>query len=179
MSWRPVHLIEESRHPMPVTRDLLRQNLLMLLGNGHAHMGFDEAVRAFPPDARNRIIPNGSYTPWHLLEHMRLVQRDSLNYMRNPDYTAPAWPDSFWPDEHETADDAAWNATIDGFRTDLAAFVALVEDEDHDLATPIPSNPSHTHLRSIMIIAAHNHYHLGEFAALRQVMSTWGPDHRV
>lgn len=162
---------------MPVTNDLLRNYLLMLLGDGHAHMGFDEAVRDFPMDAINQRVPNAPYTPWHILEHMRLVQRDSLDYMRNPDYSAPSWPDDFWPPEDATADEDAWNGTIAGFRTDLAAFTSLVQDSSHDLAAPIPSQPSHTILRSIMIIAAHNHYHTGEFAALRQVMGTWGPNH--
>jgi hypothetical protein len=160
-----------------MTSDPLRQNLLMLLGNGHAHMGFDTAIRSFPPDEMNTRVPNAPYTPWHILEHMRRVQLDSLNYMRDPGYRAPKWPDDFWPDEDAVADQAAWQATVDGFRADRAEFIALVEDESQDLSAPIPSNPKHTMLRSIMIIAAHNHYHTGEFAALRQVMDTWGPDH--
>jgi len=163
---------------MAVTPELLRENLIMLLGSGHAHMSFDEAVKDFPTDAMNRKIPNGTYTPWHLMEHMRRVQRDSLEYMRNPNYQEPVWPTSFWPAEDEVADEAAWNATIDGFRSDLAQFVALVKDEAVDLGAPIPSNPEHTLLRSVMIIAAHNHYHIGEFAVLRQVMGTWGPTHQ-
>lgn len=161
---------------MPVT-DPFRQNLVMLLGDGHAHMGFDEAIRDFPSEGMNLKVPNAPYTPWHILEHMRLTQRDSLNYMRNADYTAPAWPEGFWPNESAAADDDAWQSTIDGFRTDLAALVALVEDASHDLMTPIPTNREHTQLRSIIITAAHNHYHIGEFAGLRQVMGTWGPDH--
>jgi hypothetical protein len=162
---------------MAQTQDALRQNLLMLLGNGHAHMGFDAAIRNFPPDAMNRKVPNAPYTPWHIIEHMRLVQLDSLNYTRDSDYRAPKWPDDFWPAEDAVADEAAWQATIDSFRADRAEFIALVEDETQNLAAPIPSNPEHTLLRSVMIIAAHNHYHTGEFAALRQVMDTWGPDH--
>lgn len=164
---------------MFVTDDLLRDNLRMLLGDGHAHMGFDAAVRGFPMDAINRTVPNAPYTPWHILEHMRRTQRDSLDYMRDPDYTSLAWPDEYWPEEGETADKEAWNATIAAFRKDLAEFFAIVNDPSSDLAAPVPSNPEHTLLRSIMIIAAHNHYHIGEFAALRQVMGTWPPDHDV
>lgn len=160
------------------TTDPLRANLRTLLGDGHAHMGFDEAVKDFPPDRMNDHAPNVPYTPWHLLEHMRRVQRDSLDYMRDPAYTAPEWPASFWPDPDATTDEAGWSATIEQFRADLAEFAAIVEDESRDLDTPIPSNPEHTLLRSIMVIAAHNHHHLGEFAILRQVMGTWGPDHR-
>jgi hypothetical protein len=158
-----------------------RQHLLMLLDDGHAHMGFNEAVKDFPVEAMNRKVPNAPYTPWHILEHMRLVQLDTLNYMEQDasEYVEPTWPDSFWPAEDAVADAAAWNATIEQFRSDLARMAAIAGDEDRDLSAPIPSNPHHDLLRSIYIIAAHNHYHTGEFAALRQVMGTWGPKHEM
>ena len=162
---------------MSTTTTELRIHLRTLLGNGHAHMGFDDAVRNFPLDRINDHAPNVPYTPWHLLEHMRLTQRDSLDYMRDANYTAPEWPAGFWPDESATADESAWNATIESFRRDHADYVAIVNDDSLDLSAPIPSNPHHTLLRSIMIIAAHNHYHTGEFAILRQVMGTWPADH--
>jgi hypothetical protein len=158
--------------------DSLRRHLRMLLGSGNAHMGFEQAVADFPVDGMNRPVPNATYTPWHILEHLRLVQLDMLNYMEDPNYTAPSWPDEFWPAPEATADEEAWNATIDGFRADLARFLAIVDDESSDLGTPIPTNPEHDWLRSIFIIAAHNHYHVGEFAALRQVMNTWDPAHQ-
>jgi hypothetical protein len=160
-----------------MTPESLRQNLQMLLGDGHAHMGFEEAVRDFPMDAINRMIPNGSYTPWHLLEHMRITQRDSLDYMLQADYTGLAWPDAYWPARDATATEEMWLETVESFRADLAEFFAIVQDEHTDLDQPVPSNPEHTLLRSVMIIAAHNHFHTGEFAILRQVMGTWGPDH--
>ena len=30
---------------------------------------------------------------------------------------------------------------------------------------------------SVLLVADHNSHHIGEFAILRQVMSTWPPDH--
>jgi hypothetical protein len=32
--------------------------------------------------------------------------------------------------------------------------------------------------RGIAIVGNHNSYHVGEFAALRQVMGSWPPGHR-
>lgn len=160
-----------------MTNDPVRQNLLMLLGNGHAHMGFEEAIRDFPMNAINRTIPNGTYTPWGLVEHMRLTQRDSLDYMREADYREMSWPAEYWPAKGTVATEAMWRDTIEGFHADLAEFVSIVNDESIDLTGPIPTNPAHTLLRSIAIIAAHNHFHTGEFAILRQVMGTWGAGH--
>lgn len=160
-----------------MTNDPFRQNLVMLLGNGHAHMGFEEAIRDFPIDAINRQAPNGTYTPWRLLEHMRLTQRDMLEYMQDANYQERPWPAGYWPDQGAEATEPMWWDTIDGFRADLTEFVRIVEDESIDLMGAVPSNPEHTLLRSIMIVAAHNHFHTGEFAILRQVMGTWGPGH--
>jgi hypothetical protein len=161
------------------TPPTFRHHLRMLLGDGHAHMGFDAAVADFPAEAMNTPVPNAPYTPWHILEHMRRTQRDSLDYMLREDYTAPAWPDDFWPARDATTDAAGWQETLDAFRADLAEYVRIATDETIDLGTPIPTNPAHDYLRSIFIIAAHNHHHLGEFAALRQVMGTWPPDHEA
>lgn len=160
-----------------MTDDSFRQSLVMLLGNGHAHMGFDEAIRDFPTDAINQPAPNGTYTPWRLLEHMRLTQRDMLEYMQDADYQERPWPAGYWPAQDAVVSEAMWRDTVDGFRADLGEFVRIVEDESLDLTSAVPSNSEHTLLRSIMIVAAHNHFHTGEFAILRQVMGTWGPGH--
>lgn len=162
---------------MPLSVPTHRSELLMLLDDGHAHMGFEEAVRDFPESAMNTPVPNAPYTPWHILEHLRLTQLDMLNYIRDADYVAPKWPDEYWPDREAQADLNAWNTTIRLFRADLVELKAIAADSRLNLAEPIPTNSEHTILRSLYVIAAHNHYHIGEFAALRQVMGTWGAEH--
>jgi hypothetical protein len=47
----------------------IREHLRWLLSKGNAHMTLKEAVAEFPEEAMNIVIPNGSYTPWRLLEH--------------------------------------------------------------------------------------------------------------
>lgn len=162
---------------MPLT-DEIRTRLLELLGRGNSHMAFDDAVRDFPMDRINETPPNVPYSPWYLLEHMRLTQRDILDYIEQEDYRERAWPDDSWPPPGTTADEAAWNETIRQFHEDLASLEALVSDKSRDLEGTVPSNDRHTILREIITVASHNHYHIGEFAILRQVMGTWPPGHR-
>jgi hypothetical protein len=64
-------------------RDPLRQQLLRLLDGVDAHMPFEEAVAAFPNEAMNERPPNVDYTPWHLIEHLRLTQADILVTSKN------------------------------------------------------------------------------------------------
>ena len=50
---------------------VVREQLLELIDGHGAHLPFDEAVKDFPPEAINRYASDVTYTPWHLLEHIR------------------------------------------------------------------------------------------------------------
>ena len=159
-----------------VEADGLRAQLLALLEGRDARMSFDEAVAAFPADAINAFPPGVPYTPWHLVEHLRLTQRDILDYIVNRDYVEPRWPDAYWPARGASATPGQLAATIDGFRADNAALRALVADPATDLLAVIPNTPGHTILREVRVVGDHNAYHIGEFAVLRQVMGSWPRD---
>jgi hypothetical protein len=152
---------------------VLRQHVLNLLRGGQASMTFEDAVADFPMDRMNDRPPNVPYTPWHLLEHLRITQWDILDFVRNPNYTEMKWPDAYWPAPDATADAAAWNETLRAFRADFAAVCALVADPATDLYATIPHGDGQTILREALLVADHNAYHTGEFAILRQVMGTW------
>jgi len=159
--------------------DPLREQLLALIDGRGAHMPLEAAVADFPAEAINRRPPNVPYTPWHLLEHMRLSQRDILDYIRDRAYRAPAWPADYWPARDATATPAQFAASVEALRADRAALHALVADPAIDPLAVIPGTPGHTILREIRLAADHTAYHVGEFAVLRQVMGTWPPDREV
>jgi DinB family protein len=153
----------------------LRHQLVAGLDGGDAHQGYEEAAAGFPDWAINARPPNVSYTPWHLLEHLRLTQRDILDYIRDPDYVAPEWPVDYWPDPAATATREQFDATLAAFVADRRALAAIVLDPATDLLAPLANGPMHTVLREVRVVANHNSYHLGEFGILRQVMGSWGP----
>ena len=155
------------------TDQIMREQLLALLRGGHAHMTFDEAVAKFPLEYINRQPPNVPYTPWHLLEHLRICQWDILEFIRNPDHISPDWPSGVWPSPEAQADAAQWQQTIAAFRADLEALERLAQNPETDLFAPLPQGLPYTVFREIMVVANHNSYHIGEFAILRQVMNTW------
>ncbi len=113
------------------------------------------------------------YPPWHLLEHMRIAQRDILDYIEDRDYRLPSWPDDYWPAPDTQADARAWKKTVAEFRRDRAALEKLVADPRTALGAPLPYARRHTLIRELLIVSEHNTYHIGEFAILRQVMGTW------
>lgn len=156
--------------------NVVRDQLLFLLRGGNAHMGLDQAIGEFPLELINTRPTNIPYTPWRLLEHMRIAQWDILEFIRNPQYVSPPWPEGYWPLEDEIADQTQWEKTIRDFQADRQALEAIVADPAVDPLAPLPHAQDYTLLREILTLADHNAYHMGEFGLLRQVLNAWTND---
>ena len=153
----------------------VRNQLVRMLTIRQAHMDFEDAVANFPVEHINSRPQNCDYSFWHLLEHIRICQLDILDYIVDPNYKWPNFPDDFWPDKSAETDQVGWQATIDAFYADRQALVDVINDPAKDLFAPLPNSGEHQHniLREINIIAAHNAYHTGELGILRQTMGLW------
>ena len=150
--------------------DVIREQLVALLRGGNAHLSFDQAVADFPMDKINAQPPSLPYTPWRLLEHIRLAQRDILDFIRDPAYVSPEWPAGYWPPQGEMADEARWRQTVEAFRADLRELEKIVKDPKTDLAAPMPQGQRYNVLREILVAADHNAYHIGEFSLMTGVL---------
>ena len=150
--------------------DSLRKHVLYLLRGGGAHLSFDEFVGSFPADLCNRQIEGLPYTPWQVLEHMRLAQSDILEFSRDADHVSPEFPKGYWPTPNELGSTALWQQSVDEFRKDLQAMETLVEDTSTDLHAKIPHGDGQTILREALLIADHNAYHLGVLSVMSRIL---------
>src|SRR6201997_2171237 len=116
----------------------LRQHLLDLLRGGNAHLNFEEALAGLPPNLRGERPHGMPYSPWRLLEHMRIAQWDILEFSRNPKHVSPEFPAGYWPATPAPPNDAAWNKSVKAFQADLKAMADLAADESTDLFAPFP-----------------------------------------
>jgi len=146
--------------------------VLYLLREGGAHQSFEDFVGSFPPDLCGRKIDGLPYTPWQVLEHMRLAQWDILEFSRDGSHVSPEFPKGYWPEPEELGTPALWQKTIDEFRTDLKQMEALVENPSTDLYAKIPHGDGQTILREAMLIADHNAYHLGALAVMGRILKS-------
>ncbi len=149
----------------------VHRELVALLEGGNAHMGFGDAVAGFPKEGINRKVPNGSYSIWHLVEHMRIVQWDILEFVRSPDHLSPDFPDGYWPNKDKNVSPAAWQKSVKGFLADLEALVKIARNPRTDFFSPIPHARDYTIFRELLLAADHNAYHVGELASLRRVLN--------
>ena len=148
----------------------LRKHLHNLLRMEGAHIPFDDAVVDFPPALRG-VKPRGApHTAWQLLEHMRIAQEDILDFSRNPKYREKSFPGDYWPPNDAPPDEAAWDASVKQFRSDLHQFQQLIADTKRDLFATIAHGSGQTLLREALLVADHNAYHLGQMMFLRKTL---------
>lgn len=154
----------------------LREHLLYLLGGGGAHLGFDQAVAGLAPDLRDRRPAGLPYSAWELLEHLRICQRDILEFSRDPDWMSPQRMEDYWPQGDRSPappDGDSWDRSVAAFRADLEAMKELARDPARDLLEPFPWGDGQTLLREALLVADHNAYHLGQLVAVRRLLGAW------
>lgn len=151
----------------------LRKHLLELLAGGSAHAKFEDVIKGLPPKLRGMKPANFPHSPWMLVEHMRLAQRDILEFSRNRKHVSPPWPSGYWPKTEAPPNAAAWNKSVQSFRRDLKAMQALVANRKTDLFARIPWGDGQTILREALLLADHNSHHLGQLIDVRRMLGAW------
>ena len=151
----------------------LREHVLDLLSGGGAHIDFETAIAGLPVAMRGERPESIPYSPWMLVEHMRICQWDILEFSTNADHVSPEFPHGYWPDGDSPPDELAWDTSIENFRSDLEAMKRLVTNSSTDLFAPIAHGDGQTILREALLVADHNAYHLGQLVVVRRALGIW------
>ena len=148
----------------------LRDHVLFLLRGGGAHMAFEDFVADFPVELCGRKIDGLPYTPWQVIEHMRLAQWDILEFSRDAAHKSPKFPEGYWPQPDQLGNAELWYETIEKFRADLKQMGDMVADPANDLFAEIAHGDGQTILREALLVADHNAYHLGALAVMSRIL---------
>ncbi|PWT88893.1 MAG: ABC transporter [Blastocatellia bacterium] len=148
----------------------LREHVIYLLRGGGAHMAFDDFVKDFPAELCDQQIHNLPYTPWQVLEHLRIAQWDILEFSRDANHVSPDFPTGYWPPPDQLGTSTAWQHTVERFRHDLSEMESLVADKSTDLFAKIPHGDGQTILREALLTADHNAYHLGVLSTMSRII---------
>ncbi|MBB5055535.1 hypothetical protein HDF16_000204 [Granulicella aggregans] len=151
------------------------KELLALLEGKQAHADFEKAVKDFPVELRGVVPEKLPYSAWQLVEHLRITQRDILEFCAPPTggYQPMEWPKAYWPESAEPPYPGSWDQTLAAIRSDQKAFEALLQKPGVDLYKPFRWGDGQNLLREAMLIADHNAYHLGELVVLRRLLGIW------
>ncbi len=151
----------------------VREHLVDLLEGGGAHATFGEAVADLPAGLRGERPAGLPYSPWELLEHMRLAQWDIVEFSRGPGHDSPPWPGGYWPADPRPPDGRAWQRSIRVFERDRRQMIEFVRDPGRDLREPLNWGDGQTLLREALLVADHTAYHLGQLIVVRRLLGAW------
>jgi hypothetical protein len=151
----------------------LRDHVLELLRDGHAHLDFEKATADLPAQLRGSKPWGLPFTPWRLVEHMRIAQWDILQFSIDPHHVSPDFPDGYWPPDDVPPDSLSWDQSIASFLADLKTLSDLISDPKTDLLAPLPHGKGQTILREALLAADHNAYHLGQLVVVRRLLGAW------
>src|SRR6516225_4626469 len=116
-------------------KDNLVKELISFLTKGNAHVAFHDAVKNIPFDDLGKIPGNLPYSIWQITEHIRIAQKDILDFSANNNYKELDWPDGYWPKETAPKDEAAWKKSLKQIDDDLNEFIGLLNSSE-DLFKP-------------------------------------------
>jgi len=154
----------------------VRDHVLELLRGGHAHVTFRDALADWPGALRGTRPAGQPFTPWRLLEHVRISQWDIVEFTKSAQHVSPEWPAGYWPEHDAPPEAGAWDASVAQVERDLRAMQRLVADPTTDLFARIPHGTGQTVLREALVLADHNSYHLGQLVLLRRLLGAWKKD---
>ena len=155
------------------TATSVRDHMARVLDWDDAHANFGSAVANLPEVLRGKQPSGLPYSPWQLVEHLRITQHDILEFCRNAAYQELSWPDDYWPRSSAPDGPAAWAESIQAFEQDRAALQQLSRDSAIDLEAPIPHGQGQTYLRELLLAADHAAYHIGELIVVRRLLGSW------
>ncbi len=150
-----------------MNQDSLRQHVVLLLDGGKAHARAKDVLATFPADRCGKRPRGAQHSGWQLLEHMRIAQRDILEYARKPDWVSPPWPEGYWHESPKPPSASAWQRSATAFLTDLRACVRAARNPRIDLLADIP-HCGVSWLRELFLVADHNAWHLGQLVQLQR-----------
>jgi len=156
-----------------MTPDGLREHIAKALDWEDAHVSFDRAVDDVPETARGAVPRGFAWSIWQLVEHIRLVQFDILDFCRNAVYVEPSSMAEYWPQSIEPPSPKHWDDALVAVRLDREALKALARDPDLDLFDRVPAGTGQTFLRELILVADHSAYHVGQIVALRRALGIW------
>ncbi|MGB4592917.1 MAG: DinB family protein [Coriobacteriia bacterium] len=144
------------------------------LGWEEAHVSFDRATAEVPFHLQGERPPGLHHSPWELLEHIRITQRDILEFCVNEAYTELAWPAEYWPSVPGPDRPDAWGESVAMVKRDLEVLRSVVLEHADDLLWPVAGGTGQTLLREVLLALDHMAYQIGQLVIVRQLLGIWG-----
>ncbi|MEJ2003882.1 MAG: DinB family protein [Cyclobacteriaceae bacterium] len=148
----------------------LRSQLVQHLKGGMAFMPVEKMIEEIPFKKLGAIPEGLPYSLWQQFWHMMYAQKDIVEFSLKSDYTEPAWPDDYWPEEPAPKNQGEWDSAVKEFFHDREQLIKAIENDSTDLHAPLKNDPSKTLLREVLLVIEHNAYHTGQLLVIMRML---------
>ncbi|MDB5005002.1 MAG: DinB family protein [Mucilaginibacter sp.] len=150
---------------------IIIDEVVKLLRGGSAHIGLQDALEGLPAGARGDKPTKLPYSIWQLVEHIRIVQWDMVQFCLDKNHKSPKWPDEYWPKETAPVGGTDWENSLKQIEADLEEFINLFKTTD--IYKPLGHGSGQTILREALQIADHTAYHISEIVVIRRLQGNY------
>ncbi len=154
-------------------KNIIREHLITLISGEQTNVNLEGALAGLKKENRTKRPAKNVHSVWEEVEHIKISQEDILNYIIDPKWKSPEWPDKYWPENPSHLSDEKWKTSIDKIIYDQNELIKIVKDESIDLTQIIPHTNSHTYMREILLATAHANYHVGQIIIIRKFLDDW------
>ena len=140
-----------------------------LTGHG-AHAATDHIFSGVDWKMAGRVPAGASHSLYQLAGHMAFWQDWAVQWLDGEDPATPAHAKGCWPKRAAPANAAEWKRSLTEFKKSMEALRKRSSKGDLLLY-----HGQKSELEMIHAIAAHNSYHAGQVALLRQMLGVWPP----
>lgn len=152
------------------SQEVIKEELVRHLKGGEAFFQLEEMLKKIPFSDLG-IKPAGlPYSFFEIFSHIRLTQKDILNYCQQSSYKAPDWPDDYWPQNSFPESELQWEELQDSYFTERKALVAYLFKDNTGLVDKVPSSKKHSILREVLLVIEHTAYHTGQLMILLRLL---------
>ncbi len=150
----------------------IRERLAKHLDGGEAFMPVNEMLTKISFEDINTRPANLPYSFYELFFHVTFTQKDIVKFTCSDDYTAPKWPDFYWPKEKICKTEEDWKDIKAEYLTDLERLKNFLLNEESKLTQSVKNGKDEqTLLREILLVIEHTAYHTGQMLVVLRLLN--------
>ncbi|RKX91300.1 MAG: hypothetical protein DRZ90_15205 [Spirochaetes bacterium] len=129
----------------------------------------EKVLEGFPFERAGELSAPLEHSMWMLVEHLRIVNRDLIDWVTAEEYREKPFPSGYWPDPAPPSPQA-WMDAKESVARDMSIMKGWIESADFDISAPLKRRSSHSAFREILLTIAHNGYHIGQMVDMRALL---------
>ncbi len=151
---------------------IIHERLAIHLKGGEAFMPLTEMLELISFEDINTRPSNLPYSFYELFFHIAFAQKDIVKFTCSNDYTAPKWPEYYWPREKMCRSKEDWESLKAEYITDRDRLVNFLLEENNKLSGAVKNGKDHqTLLREVLLVIEHSAYHTGQLMIILRLLN--------